>query len=223
MSSLLAQITSFLPIFLASPTMYAGMILIMSSTGHTRTRVFAAWVGAALTIAVLGAIAVSLGGAAARKPSTASGIIDLVLGTALILLVAWVIFRKKPKPEDQKQARPPEDPAAGPKFFKYAFYGVLLVVTNPTSLTAYFASAKLTVDSGLPASQQAAAVILAGLYFTLPVTIPLLLLLFAPALCRAFLNVAQNILARYGRYIVVVFLVAVGLNMIVKGVNILRG
>lgn len=223
MSSLLAQITSFLPIFLASPTMYAGMILIMSSTNYTRLRVFAAWVGSSAAIIVIGVIAITAGGAATKpeEPSAISGVINLVLGAALILLVIWVLFRKKPKPSDQKKARPPEDPAAGPKFLKYAFYGILLVVTNPTSLASYFSSAKLSLDSGLDTGQQAIAMLVAGFYFSLPVLIPLVLLLIAPALCRKFLELAQNILSRYGRYIIAAFLVYAGTNMIVRGVDIL--
>lgn len=223
MSSLLAQITAFLPIFLASPTMYAGMILIMSSPNHTRLRVFAALVGSSAAIVVIGVIAMSAGGAVTdpKEPSSVSGVVNLILGVVLILLVAWVLFRRKPKPEGQKKAKPPEDPAAGVKFFKYAFYGILLVVTNPTSLTAYIASSKLVVDSGLEATQQLAAMSLAGLYFTLPVLIPMLLLLLAPALARRFLDLADRILDRYGRYIVAVFLVYVGSNMIMRGIDIL--
>lgn len=174
MSSLLAQISSFLPIFLASPTVYAGMILIMSSTNYTRLRVFAALVGSSAAIIVIGVIAITAGGAVTKpeEPSAVSGIINLALAAALILLVIWVLFRKKPKPRDQKKARPPEDPAAGPKFLKYVFYGILLVVTNPTSLASYFSSAKLTLDSELEAGQQAIAMLVAGFYFCLTVLIP---------------------------------------------------
>ena len=202
--------------------MYAGMILIMSSPRHTTLRVLAAWAGSAAAVIIIGAVAVDVGGTTVkREPSTLSGIINLILGAALLLLVIWVLLRKKPKPEDQKQARPPEDPAAGPKFFKYAFYGILLVVTNPTSLASFFASAKLTVDSGLESSQRAAAMMVAGLYFTLPVLIPLVLLLVAPGLCRKFLDLAQSILSKYGRYIIAAFLVYAGMNMILRGWNIL--
>lgn len=203
--------------------MYAGMVVIMSSTSYTRLRVVAAWVGSAAAVIVIGAIAVSVGGAATdpKEPSSLSGIINLVLGIALILLVVWVLFRKKPRPENEKKAKPPEDPTAGPKFFKYVFYGILLVVTNPTSLASYFTSAKLTVDSGLEASKQVIAMSVAGLYFTLPVLIPLVLLFIAPAACRKFLDLADRILDRYGRYIVAVFLVAVGANMIQRGLDIL--
>ncbi len=223
MASLPSQITAFLPIFLASPTMYAGMVLIMSSPNYTKLRVFAAWVGSAIAVLVIGVLAISLGGAATdpKEPTTISGIINLVLGIALILLTIWVLFRKKPKPEDEKKAKPPEDPAAGPKLFKYAFYGILLVVTNPTSLASYIASAKLTVDSGLETGQQVIAMSIAGIYFTLPVLIPLVLLLIAPAACRKFLDLADRILDKYGRYIVAVVLIIVGANMVQKGWSIL--
>ena len=222
MSSLLAQISSFLPIFLASPTMYAGMILIMSSPTHTRLRVFAALIGSVAAIAAIGVVALAVGGTTGTMgKSTFSGIVDLILGSALLLLTLWVLLRRKPRHKAEKKARRPEDAAAGPGFLKYAFYGIVLVVTNPTSLASYFASAKLTLDSGLPGGQQSMAMLLAGFYFTLPVLIPMILLLIAPGLCRKFLDLAQRVLAKYGRYIVVLFLIYVGINLISKGIGIL--
>ncbi|MFA6002197.1 MAG: GAP family protein [Thermoleophilia bacterium] len=223
MTSLLSQITAFLPIFLASPTMYAGMVLIMSSTRHTRLRVFAALVGCVLAVIVIGVLAVGAGGAATdpKEPTSLSGIINLILGFALILLSVRVLM-KKSKSGKVKKTRPVEDASARPKLVKFAGYGILLVVTNPTSLTAYLASAKLTVDSGLEATQQLIAMSVAALYFSLPILIPLILLLVAPTVCRKFLNLAERILDKYGRYIIAVLLVIVGLNMIQRGLDILR-
>lgn len=223
MTSLLSQITAFLPIFLASPTMYAGIVLIMSSPRHTRLRVFAALVGAVAAIIIIGVLAVGAGGAVTdpKEPTSLSGIINLILGFALILLSVRV-FLKKRDPEKKKKTRPVEDASARPQLLKYAGYGILLVVTNPTSLTAYVASAKLTVDSGLEFTEQLIAMSVAALYFTLPILIPFVLLLVAPAVCRKFLDFADRILEKYGRYIIAVLLVAVGINMLQRGLDILR-
>lgn len=202
--------------------MYAGMVLIMSSPAHPRLRVFAVWTGAAAAVAVIGVVAVSAGGAATdpREPSSLSGIINLVLGLTLLLLAVRVLL-KKSKRKQEKKIRPAEDANAGLRFLRYAFYGILLVVTNPTSLASYLASAKLTVDAGLASTQQLAAMTVAGLYFTLPVLIPLVLLLLAPAACRRFLDLANRLLDRYGRYIIAVMLVAVGANMLKRALDIL--
>lgn len=222
MVSLLSQISAFLPLFLASPTMYAGMVLIMSSPAHPRLRVFAVWTGAAAAVAVIGVVAVSAGGAATdpKEPSSLSGIINLVLGLTLLLLAVRVLLKKSGR-KREKKIRPEADATAGPRFFRYAFYGILLVVTNPTSLASYLASAKVTVDAGLASTQQLAAMTVAGLYFTLPVLIPLVLLLLTPAACRRFLDIANRVLDRYGRYIIAVMLVAVGANMLKRALDIL--
>ena len=223
MNSLSLQIIAFLPVFLASPTMYAGVVLIMSTGVHTRLRIVAAFVGTVLAVIVVGAIAIAVGGATSspRGPSTLSEIIDIVLGTILILLAAWVLFRKKPRAGKKKNEKSGEEGDSSPQFFKYTGIGILLVVTNPTSLTALFASAKLTVDSGLATSDQLIAMLLAGLFFTLPVLIPLVLILVAPAACRKFLDAANRILDRYGRYVIAVILVLLGINLIQKGLEIL--
>ncbi len=219
MQGLLWQITAFLPVFLASPTMYAGMIMILASP-HARQRAFAATVGCALTVIVLGLVAVN-GEAAAttpEPPSTASGVIDLFIGVALLLLAARNILGGK---ERKSRFKPRNPGSVKLRLVRFTIFGIILTIVNPTSLTAFIAAGKLTIDSGLSDSQKSAAMIIAGFYYTLPFLIPLVLSLIAPKYSDRFLAFAQKLLARYGRYVIFVILVLLGGNLIKKGLDIL--
>ncbi|MHB1465525.1 MAG: GAP family protein [Thermoleophilia bacterium] len=219
MQSLLWQITAFLPVFLASPTMYAGMILVLASP-HARQRAFAATVGCTLTVIILGLVAVN-GEAAAttpEPPSTKSGVIDIVIGVMLLLLAAWNIFSRK---ERKSRFRPRNPSSMKPKLIRFAVFGIILTLFNPTSLTAFIAAGKLTIDSGLSETQKSVAMVIAGVYYALPFLMPLVLSLIAPGYSDRFLAFAQKLLAKYGRYVIFVILVLLGGNLIRKGLDIL--
>jgi len=219
---LLAEISSFLPVFLASPTMYAGMLLVFNDQKNFRQRAFAAFIGCAVTVAVLGIFGILAGGQAthARQPTTASGVIDLVLA-ALLVLAGTRRFLKKPEKEAKPKARKSEGPGKT-HFLKFAGVGFLLTITNPTSLTAYLASIKLTLDSGLNATLQVVAVSIAGFYFTLPIFMPLMLAVFAPDTAAKFLAWADRMLKDYGRYIIIVIIYALAVYLAWKGIDTLR-
>ncbi|MBI5869610.1 MAG: GAP family protein [Actinobacteria bacterium] len=224
MGTLLSQITAFLPIFLASPTMYAGMLLILNSPIHPRTRAFAAFLGSVVVAIVVGGLAFSAGGAseAVREPGDSSAVINIILGILLIFLGIKNLVRgpreKKPKKDKSTDAA-----ATGLRFAKYLGIGAILTVTNPTSMASLIASSKLVLDSGLESTQQIMAMAVAAFYVTLPFLIPLALALVAPDLSTKFLNGVDNILKKYSRYIIAGILMLLGLYLIKKGVDIFNG
>jgi len=222
MTQLLVQITSFLPIFLASPTMYAGMLLVMRDEEQFRSRAFWAYIGCALTVAAIGIIILLVGGATpqVKEPTTLSGVINIALGVLLFIAGVRRYFRK-PEPGKEKKKKE-RKPSAGESHLKFVGVGFLLTVTNPTSLASFLASIKLTIDSGLEISQQFIALSVAWFYFTLPILIPLLLAVFVPAASAKFLNIADHILKKYGRYIVLVFIFALAIYLVKKGIDILN-
>lgn len=221
MGTLLSQITAFLPIFLASPTMYAGMLLILTSPVHPRTRAFAAFLGSVAVAVIVGGLAVSAGGASesVREPSDLSAAINIILGIVLILLGIKNLV-KGPREKKPKKEKSADTAATGLRFGKYLGLGAILTVTNPTSMASLIASSKLVVDSGLETAQQFTAMFLAAFYVTLPFLIPLVLALVAPDLSTRFLNGVDHILKKYSRYIIAGLLLILGLYLIKKGVDI---
>ncbi|MDP1809197.1 MAG: GAP family protein [Actinomycetota bacterium] len=222
MASLLSQIAAFLPVFLASPTMYAGMLVILTSPNRPKAQAAAAWVGSVLTLIVIGFVAVGAGGAATspRQPTTLSGTIDVILG---VLLIFFGLKRalKKPEPGPKPEPKPKAEPAsAAPKFTKSMGLGIMLTIVNPTSMVAYLAAAKIIADSKVAALDQAVAMAVAGLFYSSPILLPLLLTLLSPNLSERFLAGADHVFKTYGKYIVAAILILFGLSLVSKGLKI---
>ena len=218
MLQLLSQISAFLPAYLASPTMYAGMLLVLASN-HPRERALAAWIGSVATAIVIGVVAVTGASAAgARTPGTLSGVIDVALGALLVALAIRRIFREQ---KETVKGRRFDFSSTEPQLLRFTVLGLLLTVTNPTSLGSFLAAAKLTVDSGLGFWQESLAMALGVFYVALPVLIPLVLVLLAPRSSRRLLKAFNDALQKYGKYIIIAIILLLGAYLIHKGIDIL--
>jgi len=222
MNALIPQILALLPVFLASPTMYAGMLVVMSSGKPARARSFAALIGNVVTVIVIGFALIEAGSIAAgpRVPTTTSGAIDLAIGFLLIYLGIRRLFLK-PKEKTEKEKPHENDAATEPQFVKYVGVGVLLTVTNPTSLASYLTAAKLTIDAHVDKADQIIAMSLATFCFSLPILLPLMLMIVSPGVSEKFLRALDTLFARYGRYIIAALLIGLGLYLAAKGKYIL--
>ena len=198
------------------------MLLVLNDKEHFRSKAFAAFIGCAVTVAVLGVIGMLAGGAitVTREPTTRSGVIDLALG-ALLLFAGIRRFVKKPKPKKEKPKSAEGKAGGRSRMLKLIGVGFLLTITNPTSLASYLASIKLTLDSGLESSLQIIAVAVAGLYFTLPLLMPLLLAVFAPEKSAKFLDSVGRIFEKYGRYIILAIMLVLAAFLAKKGIDTL--
>lgn len=221
MASLLSQIAAFIPVFLASPTMYAGMLVILTSPNRPKAQAAAALVGSVLTLIVIGYAAIAAGGAATgpRQPITVSATVDMALG---VLLIFFGLKRALKKPKPGAKPKPKAAPAStAPKFTKSMGFGIALTVVNPSSLVSYLAVAKITTDSQLATLNQAVAMSIAGLFYTSPILLPLLLTLLSPNLSERFLAGADHVFKTYGKYIVAAILVLFGFYLVSKGLRIM--
>jgi len=201
--------------------MYAGILLVLSSPNRPRTRGLIALLGCFLTAVVIGTVAVSAGEASSsvREPTTTSAMIDILLGVVLIALGIKNIF--KPRQQENKKPKRTGGASTGLRPVKFFGIGIVLTITNPTSMASLLTSAKLTVESGLDSVQQTLAMLMAVVYVTLPILIPLGIAFAAPATSTKFLEWVNRILKKYGRWIMAVFLFLVGIYLIKKGVDVL--
>ena len=201
--------------------MYAGMLVILTSPNRPKAQAAAAWVGSVLTVIVIGVVAMAAGGAATspRQPTTLSAAIDVILGVFLIFFGLKRAL-KKPKPEPKPEPKV-ERTSTTPSFTKSAGFGIMLTIVNPTSMVAYLAAAKIVTDSKVAALDQAAAMAVAGLFYSSPILLPLLLTLLSPNLSERFLAGADHVFKTYGKYIVAAILVLFGLSLVSKGLRII--
>lgn len=220
MEDVLKQVAVLAPIFLLSPTVYAAILVVLSSGIRPVSRGTNILIGSAIAVIAIGAILVAGGGTVITRPeqpSTLSGIIDLILGVLLILVALFAIFRKSGKQEETKSA-----PSSEPNFRKDVRLGIILTVTNPTSLASYITVAKVSADAALDTVQQIIVMGIAGILFVMPIVWPLLLTIAAPKSSEKFLSATNRVLNKYGKYFVAVLLVYFGVNLLTKGLNILK-
>ncbi len=223
MGELLSQISALLPVFLASPTMWAGSLVILGSASHPRKRAVAALLGSFAVVLVMGNLVVMGEDAATapREPTDLSAGIDLVLALLLIMLGLRRFMKKEEdKPTKQGKVRGWLT-SERPQMLKFAVFGMILTVTNPTSLAAYIAAGKLVVDSGLESSAKVASMSVAALYFTLPILVPLAIAVAAPASSTKVLAAMNRWLKKYSRIVVAAVLIVFGAYLAVKGLRIL--
>lgn len=205
-----------------SPTMLAAALLILSSPKRPKTRTFAYLLGAAVTVIVIGIIAVMIGGKAqsttAQKPSTVSAVIDLSLGMLLLFIAARGLISK---PKQRKQTGVSTDQKRlGIMLAQDIGIGIVLTATNFTSLVFYLAAAKQTADSGLGIATQILGMSIVAVFFLLPVLLPLLITLVAPTIAKKILTAINRAMEDYGGYIMPLIAAIFGVYLAYKGLRV---
>lgn len=223
MEEVLNQVLLLAPIFLLSPTVYAAILVVFSSGGHPVSRGTAILIGSAITVIIIGIILIAAGGTIITRPdepSMLSGIINLILGVAFILLSLFVAFRKKADKEES--GKNDKETPHEPSFRSDARLGFILTVTNPTSLASYVTVAKVSTDAAISVTQQAIAMVIAGILFVMPIVWPLLLTIAVPQKAEKFLSATNRGLNKYGKYFLALILIYVGYGLMTTGLNILK-
>ena len=157
-----------------------------------------------------------------RAPKAVSAGIDIVIG---ILLIGVGIFEVKGKRSAVPKKIEPQavSGSMSPNLYKIAALGGLLCITNTSSLVFYLAAAKRTAETNLNLFEKIAAILFVGIFFLLPIIIPLLLTLLAPTSSKGSLEAINEVLRKYGSYLIVVVALAFGVFLIASGILELTG
>jgi len=207
-----------------SPVLLTLSILLLSSDFHPRVRVLAYAGGVFISLVVIGVVAV--GGSASGSdgpshPSTFSAGLDILLG---LLLIAVAVKNSVGSPKAAEKKKPVKTAKAEPSLagliVRDGGLGVVLTVTNFSSLVFYLAAAKSTADSHLPAFEQAAAMSLVGFGFMAPIVLPLLATVASPAASKKFLDATNRVVKDYGRYIGAAVALLFAVYLILKGAKV---
>ncbi len=182
MITLLARV---LPLALGaaiSPTLFVGVVLLLSSPGHPRARAVAFGVGAALPL-----VAIAVVGLIVFRHALAGGhfrispVVDLVFGAILLLLALRLAL--KPSTANTRQPHPV---GAGPA--KCVLLGLGLMVANFSSLVLFIPAVKdvaAAVSVGL--GGKLVILVIVMLIVLLAVLVPVLLYTLAPDRAQAVL------------------------------------
>lgn len=221
--------------------MLAATVAVLTSRDRPVVRALAYLVGAAVTIAIIGTVAVAAGGTVqdggARKPTTASRVIDFGLGAALLYLAARravgdVKRRRgagpgsKAAPESRHLRSVGSELQSPPRgtitlLLRNAAVGVVIVVTDFSSLVPYFAAAKVTADAHVGVADEAVAMGFVSLFVLLPIIVPIVIRLVMPATSTRILTIVSRFVKQHTDPIAIVILVVFGAYLIAKGTGIL--
>lgn len=191
-----------MPLALATavnPLMATVTIILLSAKKHPKGRTLAYLAGTMVTVAVIGFI--FLNGAdlisnRPKHPSTLSSLIDLGLGTLLVIFGIDRLFRKPKPKETKKTSASNENAGTTLQLIEAAGIGIALTATNFKALVFYLTAARETAKAHLPLADQIAAMALVGLGFIGPIALPLLAETVMPARSKHFLDVLNNLLTR---------------------------
>jgi hypothetical protein len=171
--------------------------------------------GAAVPLAILSAVAVSVGSGSdsLRHDTTIKAALDLSLG-ALLLLLALRTAMRPPK------ARAPESGRA-PSLRRSFLLGVAGMATNASTIVLYLAALKLIAASDVGDVAKAAVTVVVFAIAMAVVLVPLALTAIAPGPAGRVLGVTGTWMSAHRRAIGIVLLVVFGTWLTAKGVRAL--
>lgn len=203
-----------LPLVLAasmSPTglLFVMMILAGDSGVRHGTRFLA---GATVTLVILGLLVVLAWNKGASEAGShhalASGIADILLGVAVIALLAKAIFMKKAS--SSIHAHPSRRP--------YLILGALYMATNFSTLIPFIAAGRIIAEDNLEHGGEIVLLVPLILITMAMITFPVLLTRIAPHGSQVVLDPLNRFMSRYGARITEVIFLVIAIYLVLHGV-----
>lgn len=196
-----------------SPGILALALVLLGSHFHPRLRTFSLFLGTLVVGVALALIGFSLGQVAPSevKQTLFSAIIDLLLGGIFIFLGIRAVTAKERMIASQEAQRP--------QIIKWILIGLIIAATNFDAVFLSLAAAKEVGGSGIDELNKIILLVVNILFFTLPITLPLIFYLILPEFAGRVLGRANQAVLRYSKYIIFVLFVIFGLYFIYRGLK----
>lgn len=212
---MITTLLTILPLNLASalsPGILSLTLFLLGAKEHKRSRILALLIGSL----VAGIIAIILGftlSGLADSPgqNRSEAIFDIVLGAFFLIFAIKVIISK----ERIKQ----HDKAQSPGFGKWLVIGFIISITNFDAVFLSLTAARETADAEITGFYKLIFVLINLFFFTLPITLPLLITLIAPATSTKVLNKLNGFMLRYSRYIIFAMFATFGIYLLWQGLG----
>lgn len=218
MTSLLLDITPQALGSMISPTVLAATMLILGGRNFARSRTAVYLAGCAAVLA--GVAVLALGAATEVRPpgsttsSPAVAAMDVALGLLLIgLAIRQAISKKPPR---ARKAQHDEGPPK-PRLYRFFALGVLMMITNFSTLVLYISAMKEIGVSHASAGLRGVAIAYVATCSLLPILVPLLLEVVAPqASAHLLLSLNQGV-QKHSRLIGIILCLVFGVYLLAKG------
>lgn len=201
-----------------SPTILTMSVLILSKD-HGRSRLAVFTLANLIVLTAIGLVGIAtfkgtVHGSGDASTKAAAAAVDSALG--LILLIFGVRAMLRPAPEKPQQDAAPD---AGRQLGRYMLLGVVIMLSNFTTLALYLPADKEIAISDVDRVDK--ALVFAGLTIVATVTawLPLLLVTVAPRPSRPILDAVNRFVTDKRKPITVAVCFAFGVYLLVKGLT----
>jgi hypothetical protein len=199
-------------------------VILMLFSARARTNGPAFLAGWVVGLAGVGAIVLALSDSGDLSdqggPSTAAGVVQLILGV-LLLLVSLRQWRSRPKPGEEPAMPKWLAGVDGLTPVKAASFGLLLSGVNPKNLLLAIAAAVTIGQAGLGTGQQVGALVVFVLIGSVTVALPVVYSLLGGEKATGHLEEAKGWLAANNATVMFVLLLVFGVVLIGKAIGIL--
>lgn len=214
MESLTPQIIALGLGMILSPGLFAGTVFLLSSKIKPLLKSFAFLLGNVFTLGVLLFIGYSVGtfvnGGGNGSPTISY--FDLGFGV-LLLFFAYKAWRYDS--DDSRKIRKEEKV---PKLWLLFGIGFLVSITNFDAETLYLISMNEIFESGSAVIKDVLLVLYSSIMILLPILLPVFLYILFPDSSKKALEKINIFLKRYGRIMVVILFVLLGMWFLYKGI-----
>lgn len=208
-------LAKIIPLDLAStlsPGILAVTVLLLGSKKNPKLKVLYFFLGSLLVAIAIGLLGffVSKSVSSGFKPTLVSSILDLTLG------VAFVIWAFKILLEDEKKIKKRNGETS---LFTLFLAGFLVSITNFDAVLLSLAAAREVGGASLKSIYSVILIAVNTIFFTLPITFPVLLETIAPRTAETVLSKINSFLMKYARLIVFILFIAFGVYFTAKGLH----
>jgi threonine/homoserine/homoserine lactone efflux protein len=197
-----------------SPTILATAVLVLASPRRPVARGALYTLGTIVVLLAWTAVGLSVTSSVSHHVSPTqramSAAVDATIGLAL------VVFGIR---EMLVEPRPPREHTGEGGVATAFVLGIVMMLTNFTSIMLYLPAMKDVARSGDPTSDKVVITIVAVLIVSLPATLPLALRVVAPGPAQSVLAGVNHFVTRHQRTIVVVVSFAFGAYLLTRGLG----
>jgi threonine/homoserine/homoserine lactone efflux protein len=196
-----------LPLDLASalsPGIFALALILLGTNIKPKLKTFSLLVGTLIVGVGINLLGFELGQIVDKNSggSLVSAIIDLIFAIIFIYLAIKALASKDRKIKTHQAE--PEHPA-----LKWFLLGIVVNITNFDAIFIALNAAKEVSGSSVVAAQKLILIIVNLLFFTLPVTLPLVFYLIFPGLAGKVLSKVNRFVIKYAPYLIFVLLILI--------------
>lgn len=190
------------------------LVVYMMGKKHARPRIFAMFCASIIVVAAIIVLGFLAGSTTTKsgEPTTVSSIIDITFGVLFLYFALKELLNKERKLKESQ-----ED--LGPQFMKWFIIGFLINVTNFDAVFLAFTSAKEIGSAEINILNKIIAAIINAFFFSLPVTLPVIIYLMMPKIATVALAKLNRFLVRYSKYIIFAMFAIFGVIFLYRGIK----